>query len=71
MLTAFSQCLVSGLLLVKTDPPVLLSYAAYRNLDPEEPVQSAARLCCFNNLEVTVSSPPLLFPFQIAFGSFS
>ena len=32
--------------------------AAFRNLDPEEPVQSTARLCCFKNLEVTVS--PLL-----------
>lgn len=25
-----------------------------RGLDPEEPVQSAARLCCFRDLEVTV-----------------
>ncbi len=27
---------------------------ACRGLDPEEPVQSTARLCCFRDLEVTV-----------------
>lgn len=41
----------------------LLHYAALRNLDPEEPVQSTARLCCFKNLEVTVS-PLLLAPLR-------
>lgn len=32
-----------------------------RGLDPEEPIQSSARLCCFRDLEVTVSLPSGLF----------
>ena len=32
-------------------------HVVFRGLDPEEPVQSTARLCCFKDLEVTVRLP--------------